>query len=94
MGEGEGEAEDPDEAVEDQIEAEASEAEGWEFEIISRDDTAVTYRTRPKRNSIWRGVTVSEGNDGDIVEATCAKVLNMLERDHRLSVLDVVQEVR
>lgn len=37
---------------------------------------------------------VTVGVDGPAVEATCAKVLSFLERDHRLEILDCSQEIR
>jgi uncharacterized protein YlxP (DUF503 family) len=37
---------------------------------------------------------VAVGVDGAAVDATCGHVLKLLERDHRLSVLDCSQETR
>jgi uncharacterized protein YlxP (DUF503 family) len=34
------------------------------------------------------------GNDGESVEATCGNVLKMIERDHRLAIIDCSQELR
>ena len=45
----------------------------------------------------WQRATlavVAVGSDGAIVDATCQKVINMLESDHRLSVIDIQQEIR
>jgi len=37
---------------------------------------------------------VTVGVDGKAVETTCGAVLKLLERDHRLTVLDSIQEIR
>lgn len=41
----------------------ASEAEGWEFEIVEETPTFVTYETRPSKGKAWRRVGVSVGDD-------------------------------
>jgi uncharacterized protein YlxP (DUF503 family) len=37
---------------------------------------------------------VTVGDNGKSVEATCSNVLKLIEKDHRLSVLDCIQEIR
>lgn len=37
---------------------------------------------------------VIAGSDGKIVDAACQKALSLLEKDHRLTVLDYQQEAR
>ncbi len=37
---------------------------------------------------------VTVGVNGRAVETTCSNVMKLLEKDHRLSVLDCIQEVR
>jgi uncharacterized protein YlxP (DUF503 family) len=37
---------------------------------------------------------VTVGVDGSAVEATCTRVMDFLERDHRLEIIDATQEIR
>ena len=51
----------------------------------------VDYHDKWQRSKI---AVVTVGRDNATVEATCGKVLKTLERDHRLTVLDCVTEIR
>lgn len=51
----------------------------------------VGYHDKWQRSKI---AVVTVGNDGATVESTCSKVMSTLERDHRLTVLDCVAEIR
>lgn len=51
----------------------------------------VGYQDKWQRSLL---AVVTVGVDGKAVETTCSGVLKLLERDHRLTVLDCVQELR
>jgi uncharacterized protein YlxP (DUF503 family) len=51
----------------------------------------VDYHDKWQRSLL---AVVTVGVDGAAVETTCGKVLKLLEKDHRLSVIDCSQEIR
>ena len=51
----------------------------------------VDYHDKWQRSKL---AVVTVGVDGPTVESTCSKVMSMLEKDHRLTVVDCVQEIR
>jgi len=51
----------------------------------------VGYQDKWQRSLL---AVVTVGVNGQAVETTCSNVMKFLEKDHRLSVLDCIQEVR
>ena len=51
----------------------------------------VGYQEKWQRTML---AVVAVGNDRAIVDSTCQKALQFLENDHRLTILDCIEEIR